>query len=135
MPGNSREEAWKKATEAPTSPNRLPVSVIRGPDVTSTGHHPGTGLDFHGFHHGTGFAFLGAGNHADTSTRSGVKRVASVRCRANGGVLMRMLSESGPAPFRSWLFSTLALLFLAGCATTRLAEEDQPTTAAALDVG
>ena len=48
---------------------------------------------------------------------------------------MRMLSGSGPTRSRPWLFSTLTLLFLTGCATTRLAEGDQPSKAEALDIG
>ena len=48
---------------------------------------------------------------------------------------MEMLSGSGPTRSRLWLFSTLTLLFLTGCATTRLAEEDQASKAEALDIG
>jgi len=44
-------------------------------------------------------------------------------------------SGSGTTPSRPWLFSTLTLLFLTGCATNRLAEEDQPSKAEALDIG
>lgn len=48
---------------------------------------------------------------------------------------MEMLS--GPRPTRSplWLVSTLPLMVLTGCATTRLAEESQPPKAEAVDVG
>lgn len=48
---------------------------------------------------------------------------------------MEMFSGSGPSPSRPWLFSTLTLLFLTGCATTRMAEEDHPPGAEALDLG
>ena len=48
---------------------------------------------------------------------------------------MKKLSGSGPAPLCPWLLGTLTLLFLTGCATTRLAEEDQPSKAEALDLG
>jgi TonB-dependent SusC/RagA subfamily outer membrane receptor len=48
---------------------------------------------------------------------------------------MRMLSGSFPTHSRPWLLSTLTLLFLTGCATTRLAEGDQPSKVEALDLG
>ena len=48
---------------------------------------------------------------------------------------MRMLSGFGPTRSPPWLFSTLILLFLTGCATTRSAEADQPSKAEALDMG
>ncbi len=62
-------------------------------------------------------------------------RSASVRGRPNGGVSMQMLSGFVPTGFRSWLSSALALLILTGCATTRLAEEGEPSRSETLDVG
>ena len=40
---------------------------------------------------------------------------------------MKAVSGSGPVPYHPWLFGALALLFLTACATTRLAEEQQPS--------
>ena len=48
---------------------------------------------------------------------------------------MKMLPGFGPTPIRHWLVCTLLPLFLTGCATTRLAEEEQPSKAEVLEVG
>ncbi|MFG1691781.1 TonB-dependent receptor plug domain-containing protein, partial [Gemmatimonadota bacterium] len=48
---------------------------------------------------------------------------------------MGMLARSCPNRSRPWVLSTLTLLFLTGCATTRLTEEDQPPRAEALEIG
>ena len=48
---------------------------------------------------------------------------------------MRAFSGSGPVPYHPWLFGALALLFLTACATTRLAEEEKPSDAEAVDIG
>ena len=48
---------------------------------------------------------------------------------------MRAFSGSGPVPYDPWLFGALALLFLTACATTPLAEEEQPSDAETVDIG
>ena len=40
---------------------------------------------------------------------------------------MKAFSGSGPVPYQACLFGAIALLFLTACATTRLAEEEQPS--------
>lgn len=48
---------------------------------------------------------------------------------------MKSSSGSGPVPYHPWLFGALALLFLTACATTRLAEEEEPSDDEAVDIG
>ncbi len=48
---------------------------------------------------------------------------------------MRAFSGSGPVPYHPWLLGALALLFLTACATTRLAEEEEPSDREAVDIG
>lgn len=48
---------------------------------------------------------------------------------------MKAVCGSGPGPHHPWLFGALAVLFLTACATTRLAEEERPSDAEAVDIG
>ena len=48
---------------------------------------------------------------------------------------MKTISGSGPLPNRPFLLCSLALLFLTACATTRTAEENEPSDAETVAIG
>ncbi len=48
---------------------------------------------------------------------------------------MKAFSGSGLVPNHSWILGALALLLLPACATTRLAEEEEPSDRETVDIG
>jgi len=48
---------------------------------------------------------------------------------------MKTVSDFGPVPYRQLLFGSLALLFLTACATSRVAEEAEPSDTETVEIG
>ena len=115
------------------APRGRSVSGFREPDVTLNGHYSSRTLDIPRSGPGTHRADKGLVYHAGTG--HGKADAANVRCGTIRRCFVEMPSGSGPTRSRSWLLSTVTLLLLTSCATTRLAEEDQPPKAEALDIG